>query len=298
MTASALLLVACLTLAISSSTQAATSIDEAYAQLIAVEREFAADAQVMGVTKAFRKYIAPNGVLFRPDPVLGSAALADQEDAEGVALDWWPAFAGLAQSADLGFNFGPFQVLPANRYGFFLTVWGKQPGGEWKFLIDRGPRPEGVPVFKKDGPVGRLPVYSGGAIPDRATALENVRDLENVMTVELQSDVKATFLKHLADDAWVVGSKSQPEQGRAFFLGELDRRPKAAFQQPVGGAQSKAGDLVYTYGLMTWADDKGTTVPGHYLRVWQRRGDTWKIVADELVPPAAPPRSPPARPSE
>lgn len=113
------------------------------------------------------------------------------------------------------------------------------------------------------------------------------------MTVELQSDLKAGFLKHLADDAWVMGSKAQPQQGRGFFLAELDRRPRSAFQQPVGGGQSTAGDLVYTYGLMTWADEKGATVPGHYLRVWQRRGDTWKIVADEFVPPAAPPRSPP-----
>ena len=113
------------------------------------------------------------------------------------------------------------------------------------------------------------------------------------MTVGLRTDVKGTFLKFLADDAWVMGSEAQPEPGRAFFLGELDRRPVKAFMQPVGGGQSRAGDLVYTYGLMTWTDDKGAAIPGHYLRIWQRRATDWRIVVDEFVPPAAPPRAAP-----
>ncbi|MGZ8363200.1 MAG: nuclear transport factor 2 family protein [Caulobacteraceae bacterium] len=286
-------IIAGIALAASGGAHAAPNYDKGYDSLIAVERQFAADADALGITPAFKKHIAPDGVIFRPDPVLGTGALALQTDPPGQKLDWWPAFAGLAKSGDMGFNLGPFYVPAANRYGYFVTVWGKQPNGEWKFLIDRGPRPQGVPTYKKEGPVGRLPVYSGRSIPHAEQALARVREFENSMADGLQTNVKATFLNYLADDAWVMGSKEQPKPGRDFFMGELDRRPAKAFMQPVGGGQSRAGDLVYTYGYMTWADDKGATIPGHYLRVWQRRGDTWKIVVDEFVSPAAPPRAAP-----
>src|SRR6185436_17969434 len=75
--------------------------------VVAAERAFAQRAHDEGVNAAFRASIAPDGVLFSPDPVPGPAQLAKGENKKGPPfLDWWPVYAGIARSGDLGFTTG------------------------------------------------------------------------------------------------------------------------------------------------------------------------------------------------
>jgi hypothetical protein len=55
----------------------------------------------------------------------------------------------------------------------------------------------------------------------------------------------------------------------------------------LGGAASSSGDMAWTYGDADWSI-AGKAFRGHYVRVWQYRGETWKLVFDQIVP--APPR--------
>jgi hypothetical protein len=66
---------------------------------------------------------------------------------------------------------------------------------------------------------------------------------------------------------------------RVMYELELQTRPGQLALSPLGGRASAAGDLVYTYGDARW--DGGRA---HYLRVWQKRPEGWKLVFDGLIP--------------
>ena len=87
--------------------------------------------------------------------------------------------------------------------------------------------------------------------------------------------------------ARVQGSPPPPTQGCSSFRLELDGRGKKVTFAPVGGGASAGGDLAWTYGEADWSI-AGVASHGHYVRVWQYRGDTWKLVFDQIV--TVPPR--------
>jgi ketosteroid isomerase-like protein len=83
----------------------------------------------------------------------------------------------------------------------------------------------------------------------------------------------------------------QPAIGAAAWAPILAAGPERMETAPLGGAASAAGDLAYTYGSARWKE-KGAAVEGHYVRIWQRRREGWKLIVDNLI--ASPP-PPPAR---
>jgi ketosteroid isomerase-like protein len=251
--------------------------------VVAVEREFAADGAKRGWVAAFKTYSAPDGIVFQPDPVNAKASLAKQPDEPAdISLKWWPVWAGISQSGDLGFTTGPFTVAGDKGFGHYFTVWAKQPDGAWRWIYDGGPRnaeksslgPETTPV--------ELPVAttnSGNA--DQAWA--EVRALEVALAAEAVKDAAAAYLKHLSTDARVMGSPAQPAVGVAAYTAELATRAAQLTLTPIGGRAAAAGDLVYTYGTAEWTKD-GQPQAGHTVRIWQKRAHTgWQIVFDELL---------------
>ena len=115
--------------------------------------------------------------------------------------------------------------------------------------------------------------------------------MEAKFAVAAQQNAKAAYLVHLSADARIMGSPAQPATDTAAHGAELARRAASIAFSPWGGRTSRAGDLVYTYGDAKWTRD-GQDRRGHYVRIWQKRGEGWKLVFDELlgVPPAPPPK--------
>jgi ketosteroid isomerase-like protein len=66
-------------------------------------------------------------------------------DEKGKRLEWEPFYAYVAKSGDLAYDYGPYKYTvinskgnPESYYGYFITVWKKQPGKTWKFILDCG----------------------------------------------------------------------------------------------------------------------------------------------------------------
>jgi len=101
----------------------------------------------------FLSFLAED-VAFFPDqaPVAkGKAAVrelwAPFFDPKGPALSWEPVTVEVAASGDLAYTTGTFEVeaADAHRYGKYVTIWRKRPGGRWKVAVDIGnsvPPPE------------------------------------------------------------------------------------------------------------------------------------------------------------
>lgn len=286
------IMLAALCLAGPGAATAQTAAEAAADQVIETERAFAQHAVDHGTIAAFRAFIDDEGVLFRPDPVNGRAFLAGRENRPGPPhLRWTPAVNGVSASGDLAFNIGPWIFGEDQSHGYFFTIWKRQPGGGWKFLLDHGPSTEARPPFEAyldRGNVARLaPGRGATGARDAASALEALRAAEARHAAAAARDAHGAYLAVLAEEAWVLDEGPDPLIGRAAFSAGLARRPPRMNFAPLGGGASAAGDFAYSYGEAAWRE-AGEARRGHYVRVWRREADGWRILADAIM--NAPPR--------
>lgn len=258
------------------------------AEVVEAERAFARAAQEEGVGAAFRRFVAEEGIVFEPDPRPAKPVLAKRPDGGG-SLKWWPVYAGIAASGDLGFTTGPWVAEFGGRKGFghYFTIWKRGPDGSWRWVLDHGPPTREAPGLGPETPVTSLPAVMPAR---RRVRIESTwRDLLAVqanLDRELASDARAALPKLLADDGRVMRVGPQPAIGRAAYIAALASGPARIEAAHLGGGISKAGDLAYTYGGARW-ENEGVPRTGHYVRLWQWRGEGWKLIVDELI--ASPP---------
>jgi len=134
--------------------------DAATAALLQVDRDFAQTGVAKNIA-GFMSYIAED-VRFYSVGVIRTGKLPFRESwAKGFAdpnwsITWAPLYAEVAQSADLGYSTGSFEIhdkspdgTPLVRKGSYVTIWRKQPDGTWKVALDIGsfvpPKPAAQP---------------------------------------------------------------------------------------------------------------------------------------------------------
>lgn len=261
------------------------------APVVAAERAFAADGLALGIQASFKKHSAPDGIVFAPEPMLAQAVYgADQP--KGAELVWWPLWAGIARSGDLGFTSGPY-TLDGRPGGYYFTVWARQADGTWKWLFDGGPPSDTTGAAPHGSPASyaRLSAREAGS---PAKAMTEVTAAERALNAAAAQDVKAAFLAVTADDGRIVGSRARPPTSRAELEAELATRPAKIAYAPLGGSASSAGDLAWTYGAASWTGQDGGSRRGHYVRIWRNDSVGWRLLFDELLP-APPLRTPPVQ---
>jgi ketosteroid isomerase-like protein len=250
------------------------------APVIAAERAFAARAAEAGVARSFMDFMAPDAIVFSPDvrlarEVYGNRPSKPPKDG-GALLAWWPSFAGIARSGDLGFTTGPAEVN-GKRSVHYFTVWKKQADGAWKWLYDGGAESDPSHTPGPDAPVTLM--AEGDARPlAQAAAFAQVQAAEIKLARAAAADSQGAYRAQLAADARVQGSPLAPATTPAAAAAELATRARAIAFTPLGGEASQAGDLAWTYGDAKWADGRG-----HYVRVWRRSGGAWRIVFDQIL---------------
>lgn len=252
------------------------------------ERAFAHLGETEGIGPAFRRFAAPDAILFSPAP-----APAHLEGNPPGKLRWWPTYAGIAVSGDLGFTTGPFVFEgKSRRHGHFFTIWRKQPDGSWRWLLDHGIGTAEAPAQGPETPLVRCPEGRPIRISSRAAA--EVAAAEAAFARRLAADAPRAYARFLAEDGRLMREKVQPAIGRAAFAPRLAAGPATIASAQLGGAASKAGDLAYTYGSANW-QEAGKPIRGYYVRIWQHRPRGWVLLIDETTP-APPPPPPPAPP--
>jgi hypothetical protein len=267
---------------LAAAAQAAPAPAATPAPVIAAERAFAARAGVIGVGPSFLEYMTDDAIVFSPDPLLARAVYGDRPAPKppkdgGVLLNWWPNFAGIARSGDLGFTTGPATVNGGPAGVFYFTVWARQPDGGWKWVYDGGVEADGKAAPGPDATPIALPLGDARPVaPD--VAMLQVQAAEIALAAGARMDTASAYRAVLARDARVQGSKRAPANTPEAAQAELAARPKTLAFGPLGGGASKAGDLAWTYGDARW-----TAGRGHYVRVWQRRAGKWALVFDQII---------------
>lgn len=276
-----------LALALHPSDQAAADP----APVVAAERAFAADFPALGLGGSFTKWSRPDAVIIGGGgPRTVAEAFADAPRVRGPdepLIEWWPVFAGVARSGELGFTTGP-AAQDGVRYGHYFTVWRRQDDGAWRWVYDGGsgasaadqPGPETEPRFLK-------PATAWAESPE--AAWREVAEAEAALAAEARGDQAAAHLARMADDGVLYVAPLAPATGAEAQTAALPAWPATFdFGEAVGGGASDGGDLVWTYGPAAWSRD-GRVRQGHYVRLWQKRVEGWRIVMAQLIAPAPPP---------
>lgn len=255
------------------------------APVIAAERAFAARAGEIGWVAAFREYAAPDGQILGTTGFENAAqSLAETPDNGNRTLFWWPAFAGISRSGDIGFTAGPasFDEARTPRV-YYFTIWRKQPDGAWKWIYDGGPG--GVTDPASIAP-GAEPVALSPATGDAGSAPSAIAQ---VRALEAQTGTAEGLAGYLTPESHVYRSRQPRAIGTAAAAAMVVPSPAIVYRV-LRAEASETGDLVFTLGDASWSQD-GEARVGHFARVWQRRTEGWRIVYDQTVIPRTPPPS-------
>ncbi len=243
--------------------------------VIAAERAFAARAGEIGWVGAFREYVAPDGVMPGPQSYVSAPErMAQTPDDGNRDLAWWPAFAGIARSGDIGFTTGP-AAFDASRTPaiYYFTIWRRQGDGSWRWIYDGGPGPVADPASVALGaqPLA-LPVAARGRGKTAA---------DEVNAIEAEAANAGALVRYLAADAHVYRAGRPRAIGAAAGAALVIPSAVAAYRVTHTFA-SQAGDLVFILGEASWAEE-GQARGGLFARVWQYRPAGWAIVYDQLI---------------
>ncbi len=104
---------------------------------IDAERAFAADAQKSGQWSAFRKWAAPDALMFTPQPTRAQDFLRGRKN-PAVSVFWWPGRSYVSCDGTVAINTGPWVRDFGKTVGYFTTVWMRQRDGGWKWVYDAG----------------------------------------------------------------------------------------------------------------------------------------------------------------
>lgn len=245
-----------------------------YADLVAAERAFAADASTRGTRAGFLAALAQDGLVFAPGPTSGQRSWEARKD-DGSKLEWAPELAEISAGGDLGYTSGPWRFTPAGAdkpvaSGHYLSVWRKDAKGKWSLVIDHGVGHADVPF---PDTVVRRGSIALGAAPGWPVGRAELRSADLLAAGELNPRlVSADFLR--------LRNGAKPD-ARA----EGQAMASEAARIDTGQVIAASGDLA-----ASWGGGEGSP---SWLRIWRRPsasdapGKGW-VLAVDLSRPAAP----------
>ncbi len=257
------------------------------AEVIAAERAFAADAARRGWVEAFLTHAAPDGIVLQNGPQNAIAFFTniDPGNLNDTTLAWSPMFAGASAAGDLGFTTGPFNGGDT-AFGYFFTVWERQPDGSLKWIYDGGIDTQTPLEVAPDGPVARMAMAAaneGSAEAARAAVAAAEVDL----AAQAASDVRAAFAEHVAENVRLYRKNAAPAETAIAADALLAQGPATLQFRQTRAEASAAGDLVFTIGEARWTGEAGAN-EGYYTRIWTREADGWRLAFDQILVQALP----------
>jgi ketosteroid isomerase-like protein len=244
-----------------------TARGKALESLANAERNFSATSEAKGFHQAFVEHMADDGLVFAPKPVNGKKLHA-AAPASKALLTWYPAYADISSSLDWGYTTGPYQlkVNPESDTiagaGFYLSVWRKQAGGQWKVAVDMGN--SFSPSMLKEEAYQPTAATKGKVTKGAEEELLNA-DIQKVQPY----DAETLIYRHGAYPYKYKNGSIRPASDVVYTN--------------LGHELSPAADMAYTYGSYTRGAGE-TAEAGHYLKVWKVLDGQWKLVAHNLVP--------------
>ncbi len=246
-------------------------------KLIAAEKNFAAAAIRTDTREAFMAFMdSAEAVVFDNSQIVHAFAKWNKAAADTNKLIWQPAYAGIAQSGELGFTTGPWQYKnniqgTALATGSFATIWHLDNNGTWKFLVDIG----------TDGPteqpytVDSVKKWVGTTIDDLNT--KDALTIDRIFVQQYAALKNDAYKAVVTENTWLNLQGQTPVTGTQNILTALNQLLPGLDFNPIGGGISASSDLAYVFGTV-----RHDAKMGNYLRVWQKTGDRYTLLLQTL----------------
>lgn len=123
---------------------AKVNVEAERANVLNAERAFLKSAQHDGMVKAFAKHLNQDARLHRNgvQPILGQEAITQFLAKTSFIPTWEPMFADVAQSGDLGYTYGSYELKETGNAGaiaekgYYARVWKRGANGQWQVVLD------------------------------------------------------------------------------------------------------------------------------------------------------------------
>ena len=221
----------------------------------------------------------------------------------GSRLSWYPVLADVAQSGEFGYTTGPWTLLQNDKpqaAGEYVTVWRKQPDGQWKFVVDMGIERIGTAPAASANVAGPRLLAAPGT---PSTAPSGVLlDLDRKFSAAELLKPGATYQQYLSSEARLYRPGLSMMQGAAASANMKNLDGGYLFTA-TNGYLSATGDLGYVVGSLrrAAAGTRHAEENGSFLRIWRREAvDGWRLVLEvfNFVPtPADAAAKPVAKPA-
>jgi ketosteroid isomerase-like protein len=273
------------------------------------ERAFARRSVEVGWREAFLEFFADDAVSYAPDPGNAKERLRKRPPTprpQKIILDWWPVYADVSQSGDMGLSTGPslgYENTPERKAvynGYYFSVWKVQPDGKWKVAIDVGVETPPPPAADAaSAPLRTAPpsvwkrkrdkAHPNAGRDASAAARRELLDLERKLAGRFaDGQVAAAYGGLLGEDARLHRDGVLPVVGKAAIVSHLSEKARKLDWRPTAGDAAGAGDFGYTYGAYELTAKDAAVERGYYLHVWRRDAKgRWRLTADVMHP--APP---------
>jgi hypothetical protein len=252
-------------------------------KLVATERAFAALAAEKGTKAAFLENIASDGVLFLPDKVNGRTYWNARGESTGL-LSWAPNFADISSNGIMGYTTGNWEYRTKGKgdepsgFGEFVTIWLRQPSGQYKFVVDIGvahPRPVRYSEALED-PAARS--AANGKTP--ASAADSANGFYQMVTA--QGPVRA-YSVYADANVRFFRENEMPGKGKSDLIKRV-KKDKGKLMIPKRSVFFETADLAYVTNTYTLTGADGRVEKGNFMQVWKWQDEKWKIVLDIFKP--------------
>ncbi len=266
--------------------------------VLATEASFAEQVTKDGMKTAFVANAAPTAIIVENGKLVeAQAAWSARQVKPNSRLTWYPLLADVAQTGDLAYTAGPWTMLQNDRAqsaGEYVTLWRKQPDGQWKYAVGMSIERIGVaPAAPAVVPAPRQALAM--ATPSMAPT-SVLLDLDTKFAAAELLKPGATYQQYLSSEARLYRPGLSMMQGLAA-VANMKNLDKGYFFAPTTGYLSAGGDLGYVVGTYRHSGDaRHPQESGSYLRIWRREAEGgWRLALEMFNSPA--PVAAPAAPA-
>jgi len=118
------------------------NLESERASLLDLDRKFLKDVQSQGIVNGYLRHFSTEARLHRDGlfPMTERTAIRSYLSSRISTLSWTPIKSDVAQSDDLGYSYGSYELKFAGtnktEKGYYVRVWKRDDRGVWKLVLD------------------------------------------------------------------------------------------------------------------------------------------------------------------
>jgi ketosteroid isomerase-like protein len=252
-------------------------------KLVDTEKAFAKYAAEQNTKAAFLEFLADDGVVFSPNRSNGKEVWRARKESSSL-LSWYPSFADISSSGLIGYTTGPWDFRAKGKddtpsaYGHYVTLWQKQPSGEFRAVLDIGVS-HPVPGAK-DAP---------WSLPANAASDPNAKNsyagdtAASFFSMLREGDTEKAYKTFAADDIRLYREGAAPVTGKKAALAII-KKDRSLIDSSRRVSFFGSGDLAYVTNTYSRSEKAQVTETGNFMQIWKFRQGRWQLVLDIFVP--------------